>query len=120
LDQALAALIRDLDSRGLLEETIVYCAGEFGRTPQVNSAGGRDHWSRSMAVLLAGGGFPRGAVYGSTDPQGAAPATHACSPDDVSATVFAHLGVEPRYEILTQTGRPISIFRDGNVLAPLA
>ncbi len=73
LDKALSTLIRDLASRGLLDETIVVCAGEFGRTPQVNGSAGRDHWSRSMAVLLAGGGFPGGVAYGSTDDRGTAP-----------------------------------------------
>ena len=64
LDKAISALVRDLESRGLLDETVVICAGEFGRTPRVNTTAGRDHWARSMAVLLAGGGFPGGAVYG--------------------------------------------------------
>ena len=64
IDQAQSGLILDLKRRGLLDETIVVCAGEFGRTPQVNGSAGRDHWSRSMAVLLAGGGFPGGVAYG--------------------------------------------------------
>ena len=80
LDKAISTLIRDLASRGLLDETIVVCAGEFGRTPRVNGSAGRDHWSRSMAVLLAGGGFPGGAAYGSTDDRGTAPTRDACSP----------------------------------------
>src|SRR5262249_30177056 len=74
LDQALSALVRDLDERGLLGSTVVYCAGEFNRTPRVNSAAGRDHWARSMAVFLAGGGLRKGYAHGSTDGQGAAPA----------------------------------------------
>jgi len=74
LDKALAALIRDLSSRGLLDETIVLCAGEFGRTPRVNGMAGRDHWARSMAVLLAGGGIPGGTVFGATDERGMPPA----------------------------------------------
>jgi uncharacterized protein DUF1501 len=119
LDQALAALVADLHRRGLLDRTIVYCAGEFNRTPTVNAAAGRDHWARSMAVLLAGGGLPRGTVYGSTDREGAVPATDPCSPDDVSATLFHCLGIEPNREVMTSSGRPIALFREGKVLEKL-
>jgi Protein of unknown function (DUF1501) len=119
LDQALAALIADLDERGLLDNTLVYCAGEFGRTPLVNSAGGRDHWARSMAVLLAGGGLRKGYVHGATDAHGMLPSSDPCSPDDVSATIFHSLGIEPRHEIISVTGRPIAIFRDGKIIESL-
>jgi hypothetical protein len=119
LDRTLSALIGDLDHRGLLESTVVYCAGEFNRTPRVNSAAGRDHWARSMAVLLAGGGFPKGYVHGSTDGQGMAPAAAPCSPDDVSATIFEHLGIGPDHQVMTTTGRPVAIFREGKVIGPL-
>lgn len=119
LDRAISTLIRDLASRGLLDETIVVCAGEFGRTPQVNGTAGRDHWSRSMAVLLAGGGFPGGAVYGATDERGTAPARDACSPDDLAATLFRRLGFAPRHEVRSTGGRPIAIFREGRCLEPL-
>ncbi len=116
LDRTLSALIEDLDTRGLLERTIVYCAGEFGRTPKINGNAGRDHWARSMAVLLAGGGFQRGYVHGSTDGQGMAPASDPCSPDDVAATLFQALGVDPHQELKTSTGRPIQLFREGKVI----
>jgi hypothetical protein len=119
LDRTLAALIADLDQRGLLGSTVVYCAGEFGRTPRINSGAGRDHWSRSMAVLLAGGGFRRGHVHGSTDGQGMAPASDPCSPDDVSATLFRALGLEPSHEVQTTSSRPVAIFRDGKVIGTL-
>jgi Protein of unknown function (DUF1501) len=119
LDQALSALIRDLESRGLLDETIVVCAGEFGRTPRVNTSGGRDHWSRSMTALLAGGGILGGSVFGATDARGFAPSTDPCSPDDLAATMFHRLGFGPRYEVATASGRPIAIFRKGRVLDPL-
>ncbi len=119
LDQALSALIRDLESRGLLAETIVVCAGEFGRTPRVNAAAGRDHWSRSLAVLLAGGGFPGGSVFGATDPRGMAPTRDACSPDDLAATIFQRLGIAPRHEVHSASGRPIAAFREGTCLTPL-
>lgn len=116
LDQALSALIRDLAARGLLDETIVVCAGEFGRTPRVNASGGRDHWSRAMTALLAGGGFAGGTAFGATDAQGGAPTVDACSPDDLAATIFHRLGFGPRHEVTTAAGRPIAIFREGRRL----
>ncbi len=119
LDQTLSALIEDLDDRGLLESTVVYCAGEFGRTPRINNNAGRDHWARSMAVLLAGGGFRRGYAHGTTDSQGMAPATEPCTPDDVSATIFDCLGLDPHQELQTPTGRPIQLFREGRVVSRL-
>ncbi|MFL5241500.1 MAG: DUF1501 domain-containing protein [Gemmataceae bacterium] len=116
LDVALAALLVDLDERGMLDRTLVYCAGEFGRTPKINKNAGRDHWARSMAVLLAGGGLKRGYVYGSTDPEGMAPATNPCTPDDVSSTLFHCLGIDPHKELTSPTGRPIQLFREGAVI----
>jgi hypothetical protein len=119
LDRALSALIRDLSVRGLLDETIVVCAGEFGRTPRVNNTGGRDHWSRSMTAFLAGGGVRCGSAYGATDARGLAPSADPCSPDDLAATIFHCLGFGPRHEVATSSGRPIAIFREGRVLGPL-
>jgi hypothetical protein len=119
LDQTLAALIADLDDRGLLESTIVMCAGEFGRTPKVNKNAGRDHWARSMACVLAGGGFKRGYVHGSTDASGMAPATDPVTPDDVASTIFRQLGIDPHAELQTPTGRPVQLFREGKVVEKL-
>jgi hypothetical protein len=119
LDQVLAALVSDLDQRGLLDSTVVMCAGEFGRTPRVNKTAGRDHWARSMACVLAGGGFKRGYVHGSTDASGMAPATEPVTPDDVAATVFTQLGVDPYTELQTPTGRPVQLFREGKVVDKL-
>jgi uncharacterized protein (DUF1501 family) len=119
LDHTLSALIEDLAGRGLLDRTIVYCAGEFGRTPKINPNAGRDHWARSMAVLLAGGGFRHGYVHGSTDPQGTAPASDPVTPDDVSATLVHCLGIDPHQELRTNTGRPVQLFREGKVTAKL-
>jgi hypothetical protein len=119
LDQTLSALVADLDERGLLETTVVYCAGEFGRTPKINKNAGRDHWARSMAVALAGGGFRRGYAHGTTDVQGMAPASEPCTPDDLSATLFHCLGLDPHQELQTSTGRPIQLFREGRVVEKL-
>jgi uncharacterized protein (DUF1501 family) len=119
LDSALSALIGDLAGRGMLETTMVYCAGEFNRTPRINGQAGRDHWARSMAVLLAGGGVRKGCVHGRTDARGAAPADAACSPDDVAATIFQALGIAPSREVQTLTGRPVALFREGKVIEAL-
>jgi hypothetical protein len=116
VDQTLSALIEDLDNRGLLDSTVVYCAGEFGRTPRINRNAGRDHWARSMAVLLAGGGFKRGYAHGTTDREGMAPSTEPCTPDDVSSTIFHCLGIDPHQELQTPTGRPVQLFREGRVV----
>jgi hypothetical protein len=119
LDQTLATLIRDLSDRGLLDSTIVMCAGEFGRTPKINKNTGRDHWARSMACVLAGGGIKQGYVHGSTDNSGMAPASEACTPDDIGSTIFHCLGVDPHLELQSPTGRPIQLFREGKVIEKL-
>jgi hypothetical protein len=119
LDRALGALVSDLNERRLLESTIVYCVGEFGRTPRVNSAGGRDHWARAMAAFLAGGPLRGGQAYGATDRLGQAPETPPCSPADISATIFHALGIEPSHEVLTTSGRRMMVFREGKVLEGL-
>jgi hypothetical protein len=116
LDQTLSALIGDLAEHGMLDKTIVYCVGEFGRTPKINKNDGRDHWARSMACVLAGGGFKAGYAHGTTDAQGMAPATEPCTPDDVSASIFQNLGIDPKTELMTATGRPIQLFREGRVI----
>jgi hypothetical protein len=119
VDTTLSALIADLSDRGMLDSTVVYCAGEFGRTPKINKNSGRDHWARSMAVVLAGGGFKGGYAHGTTDANGMAPATEAVTPDDVSATLFSTLGIDPTTELQTQTGRPMQLFREGKVVSKL-
>jgi Protein of unknown function (DUF1501) len=115
-DQVLSALLKDLDDRGILDSTIVMCAGEFGRTPKINKNAGRDHWARSMACVLAGGGIKKGYVHGSTDASGMAPASEGCTPDDVASTIFHNLGIEPNTELQTPTGRPMQLFREGKVI----
>ncbi len=119
LDGGLAALIADLDANGLLDSTIVMCAGEFGRTPKVNKNAGRDHWARSMACVLAGGGFKKGFAYGATDASGMAPDRDGCTPDDIAATVFGQLGIPHTTELQTPTGRPIQLFREGKPVEKL-
>ncbi len=119
LDRVLSALIEDLADKRLLQNTIVYCAGEFNRTPTINRNAGRDHWARSMAVLLAGGGIKPGYAHGTTDARGMAPANEPCTPDDVAATVFHCLGIDGYHELMTPSGRPMNLFREGKLIERL-
>jgi hypothetical protein len=105
-DQSLAALIEDLDERGLLETTLVLAMGEFGRTPKINADGGRDHWPDCYTVLLAGGGVLGGAVHGASDRLGAYPARDPVTPGDLAATIFWRFGIDPATEIRDSLGRP--------------
>lgn len=106
LDQAYAALIDDLDARGLLDETLVVAMGEFGRTPKINAAKGRDHWGACQSVLLAGGGIRRGFVYGTSDEHAAYPSENPVKPEDLLATMYAAMGFSPETEIRDPEGRP--------------
>ena len=118
-DRGLSALLGTLHDKGLLESTAVLVTGEFGRTPQVNGTAGRDHWARAMFTLMAGGGIRGGQVLGSTDDKAAEPKGEACTPDDVAATFYRNLGIDPRREYVTNTGRPVMLVRDGRVLKQL-
>jgi hypothetical protein len=108
-DQALSALVEDLETRGLLASTLVVALGEFGRTPKVNPAGGRDHWPDCYTTVLAGGGVRGGSVYGSSDRIGAYPATDPVTPGDLAATIFWRFGIEADTEVRDQTGRPFRL-----------
>jgi hypothetical protein len=114
-DQAFAALVEDLDERGLLESTLVVALAEFGRTPRVNRDGGRDHWPDCYSVVLAGGGVRGGAAYGASDRIGAYPATDPVSPGDLAATLFWRFGLDPAAEVRDLTGRPYRL-ADGQPL----
>ncbi len=103
----------------MLDNTIVYCAGEFGRTPKINQNAGRDHWARSMAVVLAGGGFKRGYVHGTTDAQGMAPPPTPARRTTCPPRSSSSLGIDPHTELQTATGRPIQLFREGKVVEKL-
>lgn len=105
-DQSLAALIEDLDMRGLLESTLVVALAEFGRTPLVNRDAGRDHWPDCFSIVLAGGGVQGGAVYGSSDRFGAYPAVDPVTPGDLAATLYWRFGIDPATEVRDVTGRP--------------
>jgi hypothetical protein len=117
-DCAVAALLGDLHDRGMLDETLVICMGEFGRTPKINKHAGRDHWAAVQSVLLAGGGIRRGQVHGASDRIGAFPASQPVRPADLTATVLHLLGVPLDLEIRDRTGRPIAAC-SGQVVAGL-
>src|SRR5262249_927720 len=105
-DQAFSALVEDLDQRGLLSRTLVLATAEFGRTPQVNRSGGRDHWPWVSSVALAGGGTRPGTVYGASDASAARPAANPHDPRDLAATVYHLLGIPADTVIHDQTSRP--------------
>lgn len=115
LDQGLSALLVDLETRGMLDETLVVLLTEFGRTPKVNGGAGRDHYPNVYSVALAGAGIRGGHIYGSSDGNGAYPKTNACTPADLHATIFRTLGISPRFEIKDMMGRPFPV-SDGKVL----
>ena len=117
-DQALAALIEDLDDRGLLESTLLVATGEFGRTPKINANAGRDHWPDCYTVLMAGGGVRPGMLYGSSDKTGAYPETDPVTPADLAATIYDRFGLNPHLEIRDRTGRPHRI-ADGSPIRQL-
>jgi uncharacterized protein (DUF1501 family) len=118
-DQAFAALLTDLTASGLLDETLVVVAGEFGRTPKVTLAtAGREHWSECFSVLLAGGGIRGGQVYGQSDKIGAYPAESPVSPADLTATIYHCLGVDPHRETHDHLGRPF-VLSKGNPIREL-
>ena len=119
LDLALSALIEDLIERGLFDDTLVVVMGEFGRTPKINTAGGRDHWPRVFSVLLAGGGIPGGQIIGASDATGEGPSARPVTPSDLAATIYTLLGIDPRDTLTTADGRPVQINRDGTPLKEL-
>lgn len=124
LDEGLSALLTGLEQKGLLDETAIFVTGEFGRTPKINSRtaeGGRDHYPRCMFMLMAGGGIRGGQVVGRSDEKATLPASEdeGFSPDDAAATFFHNLGIDHTKEYHTNTGRPITIVRDGSVIRPL-
>jgi uncharacterized protein (DUF1501 family) len=118
VDQSLSALLDDLEHRGLFDETLVVVMGEFGRTPKINAAGGRDHWGSCQSVLLAGGGVGGGRVVGASDRIGAYPKTDPIDPVDVHATMYHCLGLDPEATMLDHLRRPYPL-TSGRVIRAL-
>lgn len=118
LDKGLAALLTDLEERGMLEDTFVVLIGEFGRTPKVNNKAGRDHWGPCFSALFAGGGVQGGRVIGESDPHGGYPVKKPFSPEDFGATVYSVLGIDPESEIRDRFDRPLRL-NSGSVISEL-
>ena len=118
-DQAFAALIKDLDQRGLLDSTLVMITSEFGRTPKINKDDGRDHWPRVFSIVLAGGGIKRGHIYGSSDFAVGEPAEDPLTVEDMAATVYHQLGINFEKKLMAPGNRPIDIVRGGKVVEKL-
>ena len=118
LDQALAGLLDDLDQRGLLDETLVVCLSEHGRTPQIQKVegGGRDHWAQVYSVALAGGGIARGRVIGRSDRIAGTVADRPISPKDILATIYHLLGFDPETTLIDRTGRPSPLVANASIL----
>jgi len=116
LDQALAALIEDLESRGLLSKTLVMVSSEFGRTPKINNDAGRDHWPKVFSVMLAGGGVKGGLVYGASDATATEPEFDPVSPEDLATTMYQLLGIVADKELMSPGDRPIEICDGGKVI----
>ena len=109
LDKALGALIGDLSDRGMFDETLVLVMTDFGRTPKINSTGGRDHWPNCFSVAMAGGGVKGGQVIGESDALGEFVKDRSITPGDLSTTIYTLLGIDTRGELHTPDGRPVRI-----------
>jgi hypothetical protein len=118
-DSALSSLIVDLEDRGMLDETLVVAMGEMGRTPKANKNWGRDHWSTLFPAVLAGGGMKRGYVYGETDASAAYATTPVVSPEDLAATIYHAMGIDPDTRIVDAQNRPVSVCPGGTVRSEL-
>lgn len=120
LDQSLSALFEDLEARGLLDETLVVCLGEMGRTPQAATpAWGRNHWTFCFPALLAGAGIRGGTLYGTSDRDALYPASKPVSPEDLAATIYTALGIDPHLRLFNPRGQPVSVVENGRPLLEL-
>ena len=118
-DQSMSALLDRLDEQGRLDSTSILVTGEFGRTPKVNGRAGRDHWARAMNALMAGGDVQGGQVIGATDAKAEGPAGNGFTPDDLAASFFQNIGINPKTEYAANVGRPITLIRDGEPIPGL-
>lgn len=118
-DQAFATLITDLESRGLLDRTLVMVSSEFGRTPKINATAGRDHWPKVFSVVLAGGGIKKGFIHGASNATASEPDRDAIGPEDLATTVYHQLGIVADKELIAPGPRPIEIVDGGKVRTEL-
>ena len=114
-DRAVGVLIQDLAERGMLDDTLVVSAGEFGRTPVMNKDAGRDHWPQAQSVLIAGGGYRHGQIIGSTDAKAAYPASRPIGVEDFCAIVYHAIGLVPNDTVVDHSGRPMHLLPQGEV-----
>jgi len=119
LDKAFAALIRDLETKGLLDSTLVVITTEFGRTPKINGTAGRDHWPKVFSNVMAGGGIKRGYVHGASDATGAEPESDPVGVGDYAKTIFHQIGIDPEKNLMSPGNRPQKIVGEGEVLNDL-
>jgi uncharacterized protein (DUF1501 family) len=119
LDGALSTLFRDLADRGLLNSSLVVVTGEFGRTPRINKDAGRDHWGPGFTVALGGGRIKGGRVVGKSDARAEKPATDPHGPEDLAATMYYLMGIDPKEEFYTPEGRPVPIVNQGRIIHDL-
>ena len=118
-DHALAALITDLEDRGMLDSTLIWVAHEFGRTPKVNASAGRDHWARVFSMAFAGGGLKRGLWYGDVDSTSSGPAENAVPLHDLHSTIYRLIGINSQKELMAPGDRPIEIVSEGRPVEAL-
>lgn len=119
LDQAMSALVEDLEQRELLKDTVIIWMGEFGRTPTINANAGRDHWARSWSVVVGGGDIKGGLVVGETDEDGRRVITEPYSAEDLMATVCHGLGISLDVTYQSKNGRPMKIANGGKLIREL-
>ena len=119
-DQTLPTLLTELDERGLLDTTLVVWMGEFGRTPKINAKAGRDHWPSCYSVVLAGGGVKRGYIHGASDKFAMYPARDPVKLDDLAATIYYLLGIDPQTEVHDTQNRPLPIAKGNPVMDIIA
>ena len=119
LDRGLAAFVEDVCNRGLNDRILLVVTGEFGRTPKINRNAGRDHWAPLSTLALAGGGLQMGQVIGQSASKADIPQSRPVRPQDLMATVFHVLGVEPKIQFVNQAGRPVYMLEDGQPIGEL-
>ena len=119
LDASMSSLFADLAERGMLDSTLVVITGEFGRTPRINKNAGRDHWGPGFTVILGGGGIQGGRVIGKSDARAERPASDPYGPEDLAATMYHLMGIDPKEEFHTPDGRPVAIVNGGKVIQDL-
>jgi uncharacterized protein (DUF1501 family) len=119
LDAAIASLVEDIHERGLDQRVLLVIWGEFGRTPRINGAGGRDHWPGCMSAVVAGGGLVTGQVVGASSGKGEAPTDRPLRPEDLLRTVYRVLGIDPAAEFPNDAGRPLAVLNHGQPIAEL-